>query len=72
MLLTKNLYEINFKLPMWAIIMLIALPIIAYIDAVLLKQTSFYNYVITGGAELLLIFLGFMIGINTKYKGLDK
>lgn len=68
MFLNKNVYNVNFKLPMWAIMMLISIPILAYVDVQLFAEATFKDYLMICGTELFLIFLGFIIGINAPKK----
>jgi hypothetical protein len=67
-ILTKNLVEIRFKMPVWLIIILILLPLTAYVDVVLLHQTNLKNYILIGGVESFLIYLGFTIRDNTRVR----
>ena len=61
--LKQNLVTVS--MPVWVAIFVGGIPCIAYIDYIVVGGVSIKHYAIASGLEVLLIFIGFTIAVNT-------
>lgn len=65
---------VTFKVyvPVWFLLMVALLPVIAYGDLTLIGRTNFWGYLLISALEVFLLYLGFLISHSTfriKSKG---
>ena len=64
--LFKDIIEFKLKLPNWLIGLIVLVPLMAFGDIFWLGRKTFIAYVWMCYMELLLVFIGFLIGINME------
>ena len=60
-----NLLEFKIAIPIWLVVIIVLLPIIAYADLVMFKQHSFLGYISICALELFFVYIGFLIASST-------
>ncbi|MFH1533497.1 MAG: hypothetical protein ABID64_01035 [Nitrospirota bacterium] len=56
-------FDVQFKLPRWAMLFILLLPVIAYGDMVFFGRRTFLGYLGVSALEVALIMLGYTIAI---------
>ena len=64
-LLKKNLFSVTISMPVWIAVFVVSIPLIAYIDFITVGGVTIKHYAIATSFEVLLIFVGFTIALNT-------
>ena len=64
--LVHPLLEFRVRLPLWVVIYVVLLPVIAYGDVVMFGKHDFWGYVGVSSVEIFLVYLGFSIAYYTK------
>ena len=70
--INKSPIEVKVKLPIWFLILIILLPVIAYADTVMNSWSKigytfgFGYYVVVSALELFFLWAGYLIGVNRK------
>jgi hypothetical protein len=61
----SDLLEFKLKLPVWVILFMLLLPLIAYLDLVWIGKYNFFDYLGICAIEIFLVYLGFSIASST-------
>ena len=67
-ILVREPINVNIVLPTWIIIFACAIPLIAYVDFIVIGGVSIKHYAIATGFECLLITMGYVVAKNTGGK----
>ncbi len=61
----KPLVRVKIIIPVWLVIALVLIPLIIHADFIIVGQTNWFTYLIVNLLEVALVYIGYLLGINT-------